>query len=55
MMTLAMSFSGMFFAFFKGWLFSVILLAYFPFMFVVAFFSTVAFASGYAENMRAYG
>lgn len=45
----------MFFAFFKGWYFSCVLLAYFPFMFTVAFFSTVGFASGYQENLRAYG
>ena len=55
MMTLSMSVAGMLFAFFKGWAYSLVLLAYFPFMFLVAFFSTVGFSSGYQENMKAYG
>ena len=54
-MAFAMSFSGLFFAFFKGWLFSLVLLGYFPIMFVVTYLTTSAFQRGFVENMKAYG
>jgi hypothetical protein len=54
-MALAMSCGGMFFAFFKGALFSTILLAYFPLIFGMTYFITVAFSSGFIQSMKAYG
>jgi hypothetical protein len=54
-MAFAMSLSGMFFAFFKGALFSSILICYFPIMFGMTYFITVAFSTGFKESMKAYG
>ena len=54
-MAFAMSTSGMFFAFFKGALFSAFLLCYFPIMFGASYFITVAFSSGFKASMKAYG
>jgi hypothetical protein len=50
-----MSFSGLFFSFFKGWFYSATLLCYFPIMLFGAIFIGVAFSRGFSENMRAYG
>lgn len=54
-MAFAMSLSGIFFACFKGVYFSAVLLCYFPIMFGATYFMTIAFSSGYALSMRAYG
>jgi ATP-binding cassette, subfamily B (MDR/TAP), member 1 len=54
-MAFAMSVSGLFFSFFKGWFFSAILLAYFPLMLFASVFIGIAFSRGFSENMRAYG
>jgi len=54
-LSFAMSFSGLFFSFFKGWFYSAILLCYFPIMLFGAIFIGVAFSRGFSENMRAYG
>ena len=54
-MTLAMSFSGLFFAFFKGWLFSFILLGAFPVMFIMVIMLTKAIQSGFTLNLKSYG
>ena len=54
-MAFAMSCSGIFFAFFKGWYFSLLLLCYFPVLFSMTILITVAFSKGYSENMKAYG
>ncbi len=54
-MAFAMSCSGLFFAFFKGWFFSLLLMAYFPVMFIMTVVITIAFSKGFSENMKAYG
>ncbi len=54
-MAFAMSLSGLFFAFFKGALYSSLLLFYFPLMFGMTYFITVAFANGFKHSMKAYG
>ena len=53
-MSFAMSASGLFFAFFKGWFFSAILMAYYPLMLISAVMVGVSFSKGFSENMRAY-
>ena len=50
-----MSISGMFFAFFKGWYFSCLLLCYFPILFGMTVFITFTFQRGFQDNMKAYG
>ena len=50
-----MSFAGLFFAFFKGALFSAFLLAYFPIMFIMTVFMALAFSAGFKKSMKAYG
>ena len=54
-MAFAMSLSGLFFSFFKGWYFSALLLAFFPFMLLASVAIGVALSSGISENMKAYG
>jgi ABC-type multidrug transport system fused ATPase/permease subunit len=54
MMAYSMSFSGIFFAFFRGWMLTFFLLFYFPVVFGMAYIITVAFSKGYKENMKAY-
>ena len=54
-MAFGMSFSGLFFAFFKGWFYSLLLLAYFPIMMTASVFIGVAFSRGFSGNMKAYG
>ena len=53
-LSVCMSISGLFFAFFKGWLFSFILLAVFPLIFMSSFFLTKIIQSGYSESLKAY-
>lgn len=54
-MALSMSIGGMFFAFFKGAVYSAFLLCYFPLIFGMTYFVTVAFSSGFDASMKAYG
>lgn len=54
-MAFAMSLSGLFFSFFKGYLYSAYLLAYFPIIFLSTAFIGVSFSRGFSENMKAYG
>lgn len=54
-MAFAMSCSGLFFAYFKGWYFSALLMCYFPVMFIMTVVITIAFSKGFSENMKAYG
>lgn len=50
-----MSFAGFFFAFFRGWWMSLILLFAFPVMFIMTGSLMKAMRSGFTENMKAYG
>lgn len=52
---MGMSFAGFFFAFFRGWLMSLILLCVFPVMFIMVGFLMKAMKSGFSENLKAYG
>lgn len=54
-LSFAMCLSGLFFAFFKGWLISAILLAYFPLVFFMTHMITVAMQSGFSSNLKSYG
>lgn len=54
-LTFATSFAGFFFAFFKGWLMSCILLVAFPVIFIMTGSLMKAMKSGFTENMKAYG
>lgn len=54
-MAFAMSASGIFFSFFKGYLYSSYLLAYFPVIILGSLLIGISFARGYSENMKAYG
>ena len=45
--TVSMAIAGMAFAFIKGWYFSLILFCYFPLMFVVTLFSSMAWQAGF--------
>lgn len=51
----AMTFAGLAFAFSKGWSFSLVLLAAFPFLGVTTSLTTKVMQSGFQENMKAYG
>ena len=53
--TFSMSFAGFFFAFFRGWWMSLILLFVFPVMFIMTGFLMKAMKSGFSENLKAYG
>lgn len=54
-LTFAMSLAGFFFAFFRGWWMSLILLAAFPVMFIMTGSLMKAMKTGFTENMKAYG
>ena len=49
------AYSGFFFAFFKGWLFSLILLAAFPVMMILFGLMGKALQSGFVKNLKSYG
>jgi hypothetical protein len=53
-MSFAMSASGLFFAFFKGWYFSALLTCYFPFMIGASVMIGVSLSRGFSQNMKAY-
>jgi hypothetical protein len=50
-----MAIAGLFFSFFKGWYYSLLLLAYFPLMFISAFLISFSMQRGFEQNLRAYG
>ena len=52
---LGMSFSGLFFAFFRGWIMSLILFAAFPVMLIMMVIVGKAIQSGFRKNLEAYG
>lgn len=54
MFSLCMSFAGLFFAFFKGWWFSLLLLFAFPVLFIMTTLVTIVMQSGFSENMKSY-
>lgn len=55
LLALAMSCSGLFFAFFRGWLMSLILFAVFPIMMIAATIISTAIKSGFSKNLKSYG
>lgn len=54
-LSFAMCISGLFFAFFRGWWFSLILLFVFPLLFLNTHLITVAMQSGFTQNLKSYG
>ena len=54
-LSLAMCVSGLFFGFLKGWLMSLILLAFFPIVFFTTYLITIAMQSGFSSNLKSYG
>jgi len=54
-LSFAMTISGLFFAFFRGWWFSLILLFFFPVLFLTTHLIIVAMQSGFLQNLRSYG
>lgn len=54
-LTLGTSFAGFFFAFFRGWWMSLILLFVFPVIFIVMGFVMKSMKAGFTENLKAYG
>lgn len=54
-LTMGTSFAGFFFAFFRGWMMSLILLGAFPVMFIMIGVLMKAMKSGFSENLKAYG
>lgn len=54
MLSLFMSMSGLFFAFFRGWWFSLLLLMAFPILLIASIFIASAMQNGFHENMIAY-
>jgi ATP-binding cassette subfamily B (MDR/TAP) protein 1 len=55
LLSLAMCISGLFFAFFRGWAMSLILMAAFPVVFIMVGFFVKAMQSGFSQNLQAYG
>ena len=53
--SIAMSTSGLFFAFFRGWWFSLILFFAFPILFFGKFLYMMVIQNGFLSNMKAYG
>lgn len=54
LLSMFMCFSGVFFAFFKGWKFSLVLLVLFPIISIGTFIFTKVQQAGSMTNMRAY-
>jgi ABC-type transport system involved in cytochrome bd biosynthesis fused ATPase/permease subunit len=55
MFAFAMCLAGLAFAFVKGWSFSLVLLAAFPFLMLSTSLMNKVMQSGFKENMKAYG
>lgn len=55
MMAFAMSLAGIVIAFIKGWSFSLVILAAFPFITIGTTLMNKVVQSGYKANMKAYG
>lgn len=51
LLSLGMSFSGLFFAFFRGWLMSLILFGAFPFILVALGVTGKALQAGFKQNL----
>ena len=54
-MAFAMTCSGLVIAFIKGWSFSLVILAAFPFMTISTMMMNKVVQSGFKANMKAYG
>lgn len=54
-LSLSMTFSGLAFAFSRGWSFSLVILAAFPFLAISTSLVTKVMQGGFQENMKAYG
>jgi ABC-type multidrug transport system fused ATPase/permease subunit len=52
-LSFAMSLSGFVFAFFRGWLLTLIILAMFPILILITFIMTKKMKSGFEESQRA--
>jgi ATP-binding cassette, subfamily B (MDR/TAP), member 1 len=55
LLSCAMCVSGIFFAFFRGYYFSLLLLAFFPLILLTSYMLTVAVQSGFSQNLKSYG
>eukprot|EP00347_Sterkiella_histriomuscorum_P022139 403331544 len=55
LLSIGMSISGMFLAFFRGWLMSLILLGAFPFVIILLSFTGKAMQKGFKANLQSYG
>eukprot|EP00347_Sterkiella_histriomuscorum_P015933 403355132 len=55
LLSFGMSISGMFFAFFRGWLMSLILLGAFPIIVILLSFTGKAMQQGFKQNLQSYG
>jgi len=53
-MSLTMGLFGMVFAFAKGWYYSCILIAAFPFLFAISYIVTKALTIGFLDSLKAY-
>ncbi len=53
--SMAMSMAALFFAFFKGWLFSFILFGGLPVMFIGIFFIMKSVMTGVSGHLKSYG
>jgi len=54
-MTLAMSFAGLFFAFLRGWYLSILMLCVFPAIFFMMGSVFKIMEVGFKSNLKAYG
>lgn len=55
LLSIGMSFSGLFFAFFRGWLMSLILLGAFPVIMILLGITGKAMQQGFKSNLQSYG
>jgi ABC-type multidrug transport system fused ATPase/permease subunit len=54
-LSLAMSASGFVFAFFRGWLLTLIIISAFPIILMVTYFLTKQLKGGFSESQKVYG
>lgn len=54
-LALSMTLAGLTFAFSRGWSFSLVILASFPFLMISTSLMTKVLQGGFQENMKAYG
>ncbi|CDW88003.1 abc transporter family protein [Stylonychia lemnae] len=55
LMSIGMCLAGLFFAFFRGWIFSLILLAAFPIVMILLGTTGKAMQNGFKQNLQSYG